>query len=991
MRQRRLVAFIFSLLVPLLGFTPLVSEASETRGKILVLYKERDPAHAGIVQLFGGFLQEAGYEFDTRDVEALLNEKPDMSSYFGIVTAYQTSQMVGGDTYPQWLVEQMEAGRRILIIGNYGAYQGLIPKPDGTFVEWNESTQAINTFFHPFGLEFHFAFTNDNSKLKLVTADAKYAQYQTPINQKDLNYYQLYKSVNPQNRIFFELERTDMLDSRSALNVITPFGGMVLEGYGYYWDPRKNINVFRVDFPAFMKEVFSAKSPPVPKLNIKTHAELVKQYPLPERAPPDHQVALQSSEITRKILILYKKSEAQSLEKLPFFNRAAVVLEYLGLIPIYWAVEDGLPDDRVMDNFRGIATWHKKRHMVQAQRYGDWLLRQIKRGKRVAILQEYGADYDLETQEPTTNQDKVMKALGIQYIARGERREEHEPEVRLVDKTMLGFEREIDPLTITYNNTYTSIDPRNKVFFSFNDRDYGNVDLGIITFNGGICMGQSPFFFPSHDAERIALIRRAFKGEVAPEVAEKPTLGAWHLDPFRFFSEAFGLEQFPAPDITTLNGSRIFYAHIDGDALESVSLIDRAHLAGFFIYEEILKKFNDIPTTVSVITKFIERVGNTYHNPSVVLTRKIFDLPHIDVAVHAATHPFDWVGGDPYIVNPDSYPYKIGYQPHNLIEEIWGAKLFADHNLTPPGKKATTLLWSGATNPDKQALEIVWRTGMYNLNGGDPRYDDEYPSLAGLAPYSLPYPPYRQYLTSAQNDYFYSLFLTGDWGGQKKLLQHFANTDKPYRVYPMNLYYHFYGGIKNESMDALRYLYNYIRSIDAAPIFATQYLEIVEDYYRTHVGFDGQAYWVENNGFLRTVRFNRKVHVDMEHSEGVVGYSHNNNQTYIHLDGSKRRRIFLNDAFPKVPYFIQATQFIDKKEYGDRQLNFVYRGFGKTFLKIGGLDPATGYRLVLWAEGREPVTASISTNRDGILEYRALLDAPQATYSGTLNRKEKTK
>jgi hypothetical protein len=867
----------------------------------------------------------------------------------------------------------------------------LISKPDGTFIEWNESTQTINTFFHPFGLEFYFAFTSENSILKLVRADKKYAQYQTSITQKDLNYYQFYKSVNPKNRIFFELERTDMQDSRSAVNVITPFGGMILEGYAYYWDPKKKKNVFRVDLPSFMREVFSGKSPTVPKFNIKTHAELVKQYPLPERKPLASRGKLQPSEIARKVMVLYKKSEVRSVQELPLYNRAAVILEYLGLIPIYWAVEDGLPEDHVMESVHGIVTWHTKRHMYQAQRYGDWMLRQINRGKRVAILQEYGATYDLETQEPTSNQDKVMEALGIRYVARGEGRVEYQPEVRLVDKSMLGFEREFSPLTVTYDDTYTSIDPKNKVFFSFKDRIYGDVDLGIITPNGGVCLEQSAYYFPLQDAERIALIREALGGARAPEVAERPTLGAWYLNPYRFFSKALGLGQFPVPDITTLNGSRIFYAHIDGDGLESVSLIDRAHLAGYFVYEEILKKYNKIPTSVSVITKSIEKVGNQYHHPAVVVARNIFDLAHIGAAVHTATHPFDWIGGDPYIVNPDSYPYKLDYRPHDLLEEIWGAKLFAEHNLTPPDKKVKILFWSGATNPDEKALEIAWRAGMQNLNGGDPRYDDEYPSLSGLAPYSLPYPPYRQYLTSAQNDYIYSLYLTGDWGGQKKVLKHFEKTNRPYRIYPMNLYYHFYSGIKNESMDALRTVYDYIRSIDAASIFATQYTEIVEDYYRTHVGFDGQAYWVENNGLLRTVRFNGKIHVDMERSEGVIGYSHNNSQTYIHLDGSKRRRIFLADTPPKVPYFIQATQFIDEQKYDGRQLKFVFRGFGKTLLKIGGLKPMSEFRVNLSTKGRTPVSMVTKSNRDGVVQFRTQVDPPQTIYRGTLKQVRKVR
>lgn len=984
MRQRSFVACILFML--LCSLIPWVSYADAQTGKILVLYKERDPDHEGIVNLLTGFLGEAGYEFDSRDVEQLLVENPDMSAYSGIMTCYQTSQMVGGDIYPQWLVKQMEAGRRILIVGSYGAYQGLIRKPDGSFIEWNESTQTINTFFHPFGLEFYFAFTGDNSVLQLVTADDSYARFQSPITQPQLNYYQLYKSVNPENRVFFELERTDMLDSRSALNVITPFGGMIIEGYSYYWDAAQARNVFRVDFPAFMREVFSAKSPPVPKFNIRSHEELVREYPLPERAPPEFDLQIQPGEIPRRILVVYKKSEARSLEELPFYNRGAVILEYLGLVPDFRAVEDGLPDDSEMENYLGVASWHTKRHMYEAEEYGDWLLTQIENGKRVAILQEYGANFDLETQEPTSNQAEVMAALGIDYAHHGEKREEHQPQVRRVDEAMLGFEHEFSPLSITYDDTYTSADPANRVFFSLSDRDYGNVDLGVITPKGGISLEQTPFYFPPHDADRIALVRRALRGEVAPEVAEQPTLGAWFLNPYRFFSESFGLEDFPAPDITTLNGSRIFYAHIDGDALESVSLIDGAHFAGFFVNEQILKTYTDIPTSVSVITKFIERIGNQYHHPAVELARDMFALPNVDVAVHAATHPFDWVGGDPYIVNPDSYPYRIGYKPHDLLEEIWGAKLFADHNLTPPDKKTTTLFWSGATNPDEKALEIVWRAGMHNLNGGDPRFDDEYPSLAGLTPYSLPYPPYRQYLTSAQNDYIYTLFLTGDWGGQKKLVDHFQKTEAPYRIYPMNLYYHFYSGIKNESMDALRSIYDYIRSIDAAPIFATQYVQIAEDFYQTRIGRDGADFWVENNGFLRTVRFPGLKHIDMNRSRGVLGYSHHGGQTYVHLDGEKRRKIALAQQPPDTPYLIQATQFIDRLESNAGELDFTYRGFGNTLLKFGGLEPSTEYRLILNADGRTAVSADAKTSADGVFEFRTRLEAPQTIYSGSLKK-----
>ncbi len=976
------------LAVDIMAVSPGAAFASEpgSESRILVLYKERDPDHAGLLQIFTSLLGQAGYAYDSLDVERLLVEKPDMSGYSGILTVYQTSQMVGGDLYPAWLVEQMEAGRRVLIVGSYGAYQGIIAKPNGRFVEWNESTQTINTFFHPFGLEFHFAFTGDRRLLRLVHADREYAQYQDSITEADLHYYQLYKSVNPDNRIYFGLERTDMLDSQSAFNVITPFGGMILEGYSYYWDPQKKKTVFRVNFPKFMKEVFSGTSPPVPTFDIESHAELVKAHPLPERAAPKALQGRRDTELPRHVLVAYKRSEAKNLEQFPFYNRAGLILEYLGLIPVYRAVEDGLPTDSEMKSFRGIVSWNTKPHMYRAEAYGDWLLRQLKKGKRLAILQEYGASIDLDTRIPSSNQAAVMEALGIDFVMRGEKREEYAPKLRVFNEEVLSFERAFNPSGVTYDHSYASKDPRNEVFLSFRDREFGHVDLGVITQNGGISLGQTPFYFPAHDQDRIALVRKALSDEIAPEVAEQESLGAWYLDPYWFLSSALGTEKLPAPDVTTLNGSRIFYAHIDGDGLSSISLIDGAHTAGFMVYEEILKKYLDIPTSVSVITKFVERTGNKYHHPSVVLSRNMFALPNVDMAVHAATHPFDWVGGDPYIVDPDSYPYEIGYRAHDLLEEIWGAKLFADHNLAPPGKKVTSLFWSGATNPDERALEIVWRGGMHNLNGGDPRFDDEYPSLAGLVPYSLPYSPYRQYLTSAQNDYIYTLFLTGDWGGQKKLLKHFESTDRPHRVYPMNLYYHFYSGIKNESMDALRVIYDYIRSVDAASMFATEYLEIVEDNYATRVGFDGEAYWVENRGQLRTLRFDRPVHVDIERSEGVVGYASRSEQTYVHLDGSKRRRIVLAADKPRSPYFIQATQFIDRMKLEGTTLRFSYRGFGKALLRVGGLEPDRDYRLTLTAPGRPAIEMAGRSNSAGVLEYRTMLDAPSTTYEGTLTR-----
>lgn len=983
----RLFTLILLVSIVLTGF--FVPAFADPDKKILVLYKQRDPDHQGLIKLYTDFLKQAGFNFETKDVEKLLAEKPDMDNYHGIMTIFQSSQMLGGDVYPMWLVKQMEAGRQILILGSYGAYQGLIKKPDGSFVEWNELTQTINTFFYPFGLQFYFAFTGDSSKLKLHKADKQYAQFQAPITQQQLNYYQLYKSVNSKNKIFFEVERKDMVDSRSAFNVITPFGGMILEGYALSWDKEKKQNMQRVDFPAFMKQVFNQKSPNVTTIDYKTHEELVALNPLPERDPPvtiaDQK--LQKDEIPRQVLMLYKKSEASHLEEAVVYNRAGVILEYLGLVPVYRAVEDGLPNKEEMQGIHAIVTWHTSHYMQDAQAYGDWLIKQIENGKKVAILENYGATFDAKTQQKVDNQTAVFAALGIEYVDRPIRREEHIPKVRIFDKSMLEYEHAFLPENITYEDTYPSVRPENQVFFSFNDKAYGNVDFGIITANGGVSLEQTPFYFPPHDNERLTIVNKAIAGEIQPEIAEQPTIGAWNINPYKFFSQALSLDSFPAADVTTLNGSRIFYAHIDGDGLTSISLIDKAHLAGTFIFEDILKVYADIPTTVSVITKNVERLGNKYHHPGILLSRNIFQLDNVEVATHSATHPFDWVGGDPYVTTPDDYPYKIAYREQNLLEEIWGSKLFSDNYLAPSGKKTNILFWSGATNPDQNALEIVWRAGMHNLNGGDPRFDEKNPSLANLSPYTLSYPPYRQYLTSAQNDYYYTLFLTGDWGGQKELIKHFEKTESPHRIYPMNLYYHFYSGIKHESMAALKSIYDYIRKQDSANIFTTQYVEIAEDFYRTHIGREGKGYWIENNGFLRTLRLNGLHQVDMKRSKGIIGYSHHDSQTYVHMDGRKRRLLHFTNQKPTQPYIIQSTQFIDEFSSSKDNVDFLYRGFGNTLLKIGGLHANAVYQMTFSKNDKPIIDKQLMTNKQGELTFRSHLKAPQLTYSVSLKKR----
>jgi len=405
--------------------------------KILVLYKDRDANHENIVAFLTGFLKQAGYEWDAKDVESFMPSNPDMSPYRGIMTCYLSSQMVGGDKYAEWMDKQLEAGKKVAIIGSYGAYQGLIKKPDGKMIEWNESTRNINSFLWPFGLEFYFGFTADSSKLHITKKDKQFAEFQAKISDRDLNYYQLFKSRYPESKVYLSVNRSDMLDAESAFILHTPYGGMILEGFGYFWDTNKKAMVQRVDMVSFLKGCFEGQAPPIAHYDLTSHDELYKN-PLPEKAPPQYDPYTTGQE-KRHILVIYKKSEAKTLEDVTFFNRGDLVVNYLGGITDYRAVEDGLPGDEEMERYRGIVVWEHTPTMVHARDFEDWLLHQMEAGKRVAMLENYAAIIDSSTQARSTEPKRIFQKLGVDFGKLQVSRYEKKPTPHVVDPTMIGF------------------------------------------------------------------------------------------------------------------------------------------------------------------------------------------------------------------------------------------------------------------------------------------------------------------------------------------------------------------------------------------------------------------------------------------------------------------------------------------------------------------------------------------------------------------------
>ena len=634
------------------------------------------------------------------------------------------------------------------------------------------------------------------------------------------------------------------------------------------------------------------------------------------------------------------------------------------------------PDEEVMKNYRAIISWFYDSSITGADDYNNWLLSQIDRGIKVIILGEYGAVYEKDNYRFASSALDVFERLGLNcseqyfYILRNldilennfltarnnelfivnnpstlnlePGRPDLYQSVNYIGKTIeesdepfWGFESSLQLDEDTDILPLRSDGKNNKNILTLFTSDAGEISPAIIAPWGGILAGD---FFYREKVNNITpkdydrLLSLQFD---APPVIDDN--GRWVINPFTFFKEALDLKDEPVLDYTTLNGQRIFYSHIDGDGLVNKSIDNPEKYSGELILEEILKKYN-LPVTASIITEEVFEFGTKYYNPPVEIIRRIFDLPNIEVASHTHTHPFDLKKGNLKIDIEDGN-YRSFFDKPSPEKEILYSTALINQNLAPPEKVNKIILWPGLCNPGEDFLAITSELGLANLNGGDPLYDREHNSYSNLCSVLLSTGDELQVHTSGSNDYIYTDSWKGNYGGMVNLIDHIEKTESPRRIYPVNVYYHYYSGARRESLEALKKLYDYCMEKHLALLFASQYSLIIKDFYYSQVGKTGDGgYIIKNAGYLRTVRFdNRKIFPDLEKSENILGFDYCNDSLYIFLDENTEHKIYLTSEPQSKVYLKSASHYIDIWRGNDDKVTALIRGIGPGYMEIENL------------------------------------------------------
>ncbi len=604
--------------------------------------------------------------------------------------------------------------------------------------------------------------------------------------------------------------------------------------------------------------------------------------------------------LPRTILALYDSDDGVT----DFENRIRQVIEmplnHLGLNVVYHDLAGGLPPPDPGPDVRGVVVFLESNLMKDAAGYWTWLERQLVSGRRVVLINVPGPMRDRTSRRvvPFGLVNRVLARLGLRA---GTASSSFPPDIELVhaDRSRVEFERTLQNELVAFDEM-NSIDPRNRVLLSLRLKSGGaRSDAVVLGPSGGAAFSGYLYAFDPVSSKR-----------------------QWRVDPFFFFAEALDVARTPRPDCTTRNGLRVFFSHVDGDGLTSLSLVDKVSGCGEVLLREILMRYPSLPVTVSLIAAEVDP-GIAGSEASRETGRRIFALPHVEAATHTYTHPLVWnsaivsrsVNGE-YAseiegtrenngailsYNPPGYVFDPGF-------EI-GGSIRALERLLPRGKRIELVQWSGNCVPDEKALAAAAAAGVPNINGGDPRFDGEFPSYAHLAPLYRRVGPYLQVRTAACNENLYTELWTDRFGGFQKVVETFERTESPRRVSPVNVYYHFYSVEKPPALAALVAVMEWVRSRELFPVTASRYCRIVEGFASARFEPRGESAWtVTRNGQCRTVRFDDcALHPAVGPGTGVMGYRFHQGSLYVFLDDGPRHEITLSGTPPQRPWLESST------------------------------------------------------------------------------------
>lgn len=692
--------------------------------------------------------------------------------------------------------------------------------------------------------------------------------------------------------------------------------------------------------------------------------------------------------VPRTIVILHHSKYNDNIIWSTGHLLAEMPLNHLGLKVVHHDLAKGLPKIAHNPDVRGVLSWLPTGAAVADPiAYLEWAEGVVDAGKKFVILGSPGfRENQRRKPTPTVFVNKFMRKLGITYADEWVSLT-YDMDVYKSNPRMVGFERKIESFKPPFERiVITNQQATSHLSFRRGKDSSTESHIVVTSPNGGMVLENYAIFVG--DLESYKNIKK------------------WFIDPFEFFRTAFQTDDLPKPDTTTLNGRRIYYSHIDGDGWNNISQMeedkDKDILASQVIYDRVITQYPDLPVTVAPIAadldpKWVAKKG------AQEVARRLFALPNVEVGSHTYSHPFYWAffkdgnwekekpfldkynaetwnqedwkarlqkallnkrgykGPKPELSSNYDIPRAFAKEPFDITKEIKGSVDFINQ-FAPKGKKVEIMQWSGDTQPFAKALELCEEVNVLNINGGDSRFDRDYPSYAWVSPLGRKVGKYRQIYASNSNENTYTDLWQGRYFGFRYLVRTIRNTETPWRIKPFNVYYHMYSGEKDASLTALLNNLEYARASDIIPVTTSEFARVANGFYKTRITLLSPDRWaVQNNGATQTIRFDRSSDksVDFSKSKGVIGQRHYQGSLYVHLDQQhkvcvialKKNNDFSEPSYEATPYLIESRWRIWNYRKAGQLMAFKAQGFGNGEM-LWHVPQSGGYTIQIIREGK---------------------------------------
>lgn len=732
--------------------------------------------------------------------------------------------------------------------------------------------------------------------------------------------------------------------------------------------------------------------------------------------------------IPRTILAFYDGSTNQTPWNQAVHRMAEMPLNHLGLHVRHHDLFAPLPDQKEMQSIRGILLWMERETMPAPEAFLRWARQAMAQGVRIVVMGIMPFKKDLSGRNvPDAELRDFWRTFGLDpqfdWI-----RFTHNYALVDRDPDLFDFERRLTGVIPSFGSM-KRLDPAMRVHLAARShRDPATDAILVSTGPRGGYVAESYSDFTIHGSEvfRQWYINPFvfFENAFATETLLKPdtnTLSNRRI----YYSHIDG------------DGWRNF----SDQSIHKTVRQDEKKYASEVILEQIVLKYSNLPVTVAPIQGDLD--PQRFGNPRLMeVARSFFLQPNVEIGSHTDTHPLFWNFFEdytqekeaPYLhyypklknngftaqllslvdwrnryrkVQMDTGKWKellenarkekrhehdqekiiMDYQtprvyhfgPFKLQDEIQGAINFLNE-LAPPEKKVMVMQWSGDTMPFEQAIAATREAGVGNINGGDSRFDRQFPSVAWVAPLGRQVGKEWQTYASNSNENTYTELWSANFFGFKHLIKTARNTETPRRIKPFNVYYHMYSGERIASLNALRHNLNQVAALPMAPVFTGQFVAMVQGAIATRLeqAQDGR-FRIRDRGALESVRLDSASHraVDFTASHGVIGQRHFQGSLYVALDGAHPEPVVLlrdhhaigSPPHADVPYLLEGRWRVWGVERGKNGgVTMQSQGFGPG--EFVWNMPVQGAFRIQWQAGDHPSgTLEEQTDTDGLLRF----------------------